>query len=350
MCQHIFFNLSHIVKIGVLFRHPKQTSVFQENMPPKRKKNKKPKTKWPWRPEEEAVWGRDIIFLYGEIIHIDRVLHKALLTNQENPPDLSADSFGLAMRRKMGREPVCARTATSVKPSQEKSKQTPKTNNTEKERTPSSNDINDERLASLRESREKEPDLSHKQRLSHLQSANATLWGGVKDKQFRKFIQKDNKFVRENQLPPGTFRVPVRPYEGCPYPCQLCGKTLRDGVSMDTIILCRPNGKTEETILQWALDNELYDCAYEEDRKSLIACEFCTLPEPWGSGPPITASSLSTEYQNEDDSNDDDDDRFDERAMNYGFTEDEAYDLLCQGVQPWDEDAGAVLAALNGYY
>jgi hypothetical protein len=32
----------------------------------------------------------------------------------------------------------------------------------------------------------------------------------------------------------------------------------------------------------------------------------------------------------------------------YGFTRAEEEDLLCQGVKPWDDDAHAVLAALNG--
>ena len=28
-----------------------------------------------------------------------------------------------------------------------------------------------------------------------------------------------------------------------------------------------------------------------------------------------------------------------ERMMNCGFTNDEAHDLICQGVKPWDDDA-----------
>lgn len=46
------------------------------------------------------------------------------------------------------------------------------------------------------------------------------------------------------------------------------------------------------------------------------------------------------------DQDDDDDDG--EDPMNYGFSRDEIQELLCQGVKPWDDDAGAVLAALRG--
>eukprot|EP00183_Erythrolobus_madagascarensis_P006188 CAMPEP_0185845256 /NCGR_PEP_ID=MMETSP1354-20130828/1266_1 /TAXON_ID=708628 /ORGANISM="Erythrolobus madagascarensis, Strain CCMP3276" /LENGTH=229 /DNA_ID=CAMNT_0028545173 /DNA_START=68 /DNA_END=757 /DNA_ORIENTATION=- len=34
----------------------------------------------------------------------------------------------------------------------------------------------------------------------------------------------------------------------------------------------------------------------------------------------------------------------------HGFTEGEEFELACQGVQPWDEDAAAVLGVLNGKY
>ncbi|KAH7102868.1 TPR-like protein [Auriculariales sp. MPI-PUGE-AT-0066] len=40
----------------------------------------------------------------------------------------------------------------------------------------------------------------------------------------------------------------------------------------------------------------------------------------------------------------------DERAMNWGFTNDEVDELLCQGVKPWDDDAGNVMAFLRGGY
>lgn len=41
-----------------------------------------------------------------------------------------------------------------------------------------------------------------------------------------------------------------------------------------------------------------------------------------------------------------------ERCMNYGFTQAEVEELMCQGVKPYDDDAWDVLAALNGddYY
>lgn len=44
------------------------------------------------------------------------------------------------------------------------------------------------------------------------------------------------------------------------------------------------------------------------------------------------------------------DDYDDDRYMYGGFTEDDVYELACQGVKPWDEDAGDVLAVLGGYY
>ncbi|KAF9068046.1 hypothetical protein BDP27DRAFT_1295616 [Rhodocollybia butyracea] len=37
------------------------------------------------------------------------------------------------------------------------------------------------------------------------------------------------------------------------------------------------------------------------------------------------------------------------RANNFGFTEDDVNELLCQGVMPWDDDAQAVLGVLNSY-
>jgi hypothetical protein len=33
-----------------------------------------------------------------------------------------------------------------------------------------------------------------------------------------------------------------------------------------------------------------------------------------------------------------DDDEVEERMMNYGYTEDELSELLCQGIKPWDDD------------
>jgi hypothetical protein len=39
-----------------------------------------------------------------------------------------------------------------------------------------------------------------------------------------------------------------------------------------------------------------------------------------------------------------------ERACNFGFTEAETEELLCQGVKPWDDDAADVLDFLDGGY
>ncbi|SJL13916.1 uncharacterized protein ARMOST_17366 [Armillaria ostoyae] len=38
------------------------------------------------------------------------------------------------------------------------------------------------------------------------------------------------------------------------------------------------------------------------------------------------------------------------RMDNYGFTEDDVQELLCQGVNPWDDDAMDVLDVLYDYY
>lgn len=38
-----------------------------------------------------------------------------------------------------------------------------------------------------------------------------------------------------------------------------------------------------------------------------------------------------------------------QRMSNCGFTDAEAFELLCQGVKPWDDDAWAVMHALNDY-
>ncbi len=46
-------------------------------------------------------------------------------------------------------------------------------------------------------------------------------------------------------------------------------------------------------------------------------------------------------------SNDELDEETKERQMNLGFTNSEVEELLCQGVKPWDEDAWAVMDALN---
>ena len=45
------------------------------------------------------------------------------------------------------------------------------------------------------------------------------------------------------------------------------------------------------------------------------------------------------------DSDDDSDD-----GVIFGFSEDDCYELACQGIKPWDPEAGATLAVLNGCY
>ena len=71
--------------------------------------------------------------------------------------------------------------------------------------------------------------------------------------------------------------------------------------------------------------------------------------EPSGSRPPRPKAkgkkkgkgkgrgSRSTKAAYEDDS--DFEREMDERMMNCGFTNDEAFELMCQGVKPWDDDA-----------
>lgn len=41
------------------------------------------------------------------------------------------------------------------------------------------------------------------------------------------------------------------------------------------------------------------------------------------------------------------DEDLEQRFWNCGFTEEEVFELACQGVKPWDEDAEAVLDVLN---
>lgn len=56
----------------------------------------------------------------------------------------------------------------------------------------------------------------------------------------------------------------------------------------------------------------------------------------------------SAERRKEWESSDEGDDSFSDEGC-YGFSGTDVDDLLSQGVKPWDDDAGAVLAALNGY-
>ncbi|GBE85518.1 hypothetical protein SCP_0800350 [Sparassis crispa] len=61
---------------------------------------------------------------------------------------------------------------------------------------------------------------------------------------------------------------------------------------------------------------------------------------------------IQDEYIDDYDVDDVLDDAFDdalmeERAENFGFTQGEMEDLLCQGVKPWDDDAWDVLGALR---
>ncbi|CAB9515445.1 expressed unknown protein [Seminavis robusta] len=363
----------------------------------KKKREKKNKSKWPWEPEEEALWGHEILAAYGAISELDRKVHKTIVTGIPDPT-ISAEDIALGTRRRTGAELPPSESATPRIPvpttNTKVDGKTSRENSVDNQKSQFSptivngGSIQEKRRAALRESRETEVDLTHKQRLDELQSKDPDLWAEIDIKKFRKLVHKDNQHLRDTQLPPGTFRVPVKPYPGCPYPCQLCGTPLRAGVyTEDNICFCRPDGDYESKSLQWALDSDLYERAYQEKRSMLIACTNCSLPKPWGGGPPITSSSLSSDYKNIDavanvqypgynmdpaslgplyaqmiaamggmdlhDQAEMDEERawmHDDRNTNHGFTEDETYELLCQGVKPWDDDARDVLAALNGAY
>lgn len=224
------------------------------------------------------------------------------------------------------------------------------------------------RLSALQESRDCFPSLTHRQRLELLQSQDKELWNGVEFKKFKKLIHKDNQRLRQEQEklrkeqailgsrkrnPIGMdAKVPIKPYPGCPYPCQLCGTPLETGGTEDNIRWCRPNGRYENKSLQWALDSDLYELTYQGDEVStLVICNDCEVPQPWGDGYPITTDSTKVDYYNGcDEESDEEYPDYGDDYGPFGFTEDDAYELLCQGVKPWDDDAGAVLAALNGYY
>ena len=45
----------------------------------------------------------------------------------------------------------------------------------------------------------------------------------------------------------------------------------------------------------------------------------------------------------------DSDEESDDGGM-FGFSEDDCFELACQGIKPWDPEAGAALAVLNGDY
>ncbi|KAI8896685.1 hypothetical protein BC833DRAFT_527979 [Globomyces pollinis-pini] len=69
--------------------------------------------------------------------------------------------------------------------------------------------------------------------------------------------------------------------------------------------------------------------------------EFATLNKP----PKTQLERLRNSYCSDDES-----DLEEQRIQNGGFTDEEVNELLCQGVKPWDEDAWAVLNALNGHF
>lgn len=187
---------------------------------------------WPWRPEEEKIWGQQILASQGEIIDIDRSLHVSRLGAHHNANhlarglhELSDDEFGLAMRRRLGLETPKSATSTSTNtPSTSPKKathiaQVGKINskkNHNKSATPTvkinsnSSYMNDKRLVALRKSRENEPDLSHKQRLLRLRqqeerqdsaaaadSSPLLLWTKVNEAHFKRLIQRDNRQLRK---------------------------------------------------------------------------------------------------------------------------------------------------------
>ena len=82
-------------------------------------------------------------------------------------------------------------------------------------------------------------------------------------------------------------------------------------------------------------------------------------PGPWEQHNPynVAATMQSFGYGEEDDEEDDEDCYGMFSGMNgidggmggmYGFNDEEVMELLSQGVKPWDDDAHAVLAYLNG--
>ena len=64
-------------------------------------------------------------------------------------------------------------------------------------------------------------------------------------------------------------------------------------------------------------------------------------PGPWDGHMEFGWDDGDDEHENYDDEDD---------VGPYGFTQEEEMELLSQGVKPWDDDAHAVLAALNGEY
>ncbi|KIP07573.1 hypothetical protein PHLGIDRAFT_127540 [Phlebiopsis gigantea 11061_1 CR5-6] len=66
-----------------------------------------------------------------------------------------------------------------------------------------------------------------------------------------------------------------------------------------------------------------------------------------GKGRGKARGSQSTRSPYEEDSDFERD--MDKRAMNCGFTNDEVFELMCQGVKPWDDDAWDVMHALQSF-
>ncbi|KAJ2995892.1 hypothetical protein HDV02_000344 [Globomyces sp. JEL0801] len=96
-----------------------------------------------------------------------------------------------------------------------------------------------------------------------------------------------------------------------------------------------------------------------EDDTGLIMLSICQwaatqkLEETKNYVSSITNVHLLPDYDTEDEDSycsDDESDLEEQRIQNGGFTDEEVNELLCQGVKPWDEDAWAVLNALNGHF
>jgi hypothetical protein len=72
------------------------------------------------------------------------------------------------------------------------------------------------------------------------------------------------------------------------------------------------------------------------------------VPPPGGFGFPGFPGGFRGFPGGYDDEADEDDDVDEGEIGPYGFTHEEEMELMSQGVKPWDDDAHAVLAALNG--
>jgi hypothetical protein len=61
---------------------------------------------WPWKPEEEKLWGHFITSRYGQLTDLDRRLHGMLMGKQGGKFNLKNDKYAKAMQRRMMMAPV----------------------------------------------------------------------------------------------------------------------------------------------------------------------------------------------------------------------------------------------------